>query len=523
MFLTKKIWLCLVFIFLLLWAWRPSLSVGFLSDDYEWLLPVEGLRWFQVWKLFWYPAIETITNTRYHPLVGFVFWVNFQLWHYNPFGYHLTNLVLHGVMVLGVYYVAKLLWELGDLKQKVSGRVGLIAASLFSVNPLLSEAVTWVSARYDLLASMFFLWSFVFLLLGLKHLRRKFFISSLILALVSLLAKETAVVFPVMLCTIIIYIAIQSNSKNYFVHVIYSLKKNWKLFLAFLGVIVFYFIISWLVIGRPIWASRGYTFSFSKPFLLWLVITVCGLVASFIGRKGLLKSKLWMPWFLIGISLFPVAFLPTQLRFLYLPMAFASVFIAFGLYEFVYMRNKVAAVFLWIFLLVLSTLILRSNNLSWVKASLVHQKTIFEIRQVIRKQKPSLVYVFNLPDHIGKVPVFRSHVEDAIKITFGDELNKEGVDIVVGPTPRNLSDSDVEVISSEELRVVSDVGFVVFEPMVVEKNGDGSVEVDWNGEWQARISADYREAQVFLPREMDGEKVIGLVFDGGEIRELDLE
>ncbi len=99
----------------------------------------------------------------------------------------------------------------------------------------------------------------------------------------------------------------------------------------------------------------------------------------------------------------------------------------------------------------------------------------------------------------------------------------DSMKIVVGPTPRDLSDSSALVDTSGEVKVRSESGFLVFEPTVVDREGDGSLTVNWKGEWEAKISSDRKEALVKLPRRLDDKGVLGLVFDRGEVRELALE
>ena len=77
--------------------------------------------------------------------------VSFQLEHavfgFEPFFFHLDNLLLH---VLGAFLVFLLLQKLG-LRRSTS----MLGSLLFLVHPINTEAVAWVSARKDLLSSVF--------------------------------------------------------------------------------------------------------------------------------------------------------------------------------------------------------------------------------------------------------------------------------------------------------------------------------------------------------------------------------
>src|SRR6516162_3504094 len=44
--------------------------------------------------------IEPGAAQQYYPLVHSVFWVEYHLWGYAPFGYHLVNILLHALSAL---------------------------------------------------------------------------------------------------------------------------------------------------------------------------------------------------------------------------------------------------------------------------------------------------------------------------------------------------------------------------------------------------------------------------------------
>ena len=86
------------------------------------------------------------------------------LWQFNPFGHHLTNVLLHSINAVLVFWLALHLLHLFRRKQEgepgealssslISGSV--IAALVFALHPLRAESVAWVSDRKDLLCGMF--------------------------------------------------------------------------------------------------------------------------------------------------------------------------------------------------------------------------------------------------------------------------------------------------------------------------------------------------------------------------------
>ncbi len=114
-------------------------------------------------------------------------------WGDNPFGYHLTNLFLHAINAVLVLLIFRL----------VPGAQGaaLTCSLIFALHPLQTNAVSYVSGRTDLLATVFFLAASLFCL---RHLfapkASGATIAGILLCLgLSLLAKETALIAPLLI------------------------------------------------------------------------------------------------------------------------------------------------------------------------------------------------------------------------------------------------------------------------------------------------------------------------------------
>src|SRR5438046_9131988 len=81
-------------------------------------------------------------------------WISFCLvhavWGMTPFGYHLTNLLLHATNAAVVYALASKLLLLSLPERLTSDRMrvrvgALVAALTFSLHPLRVESVAWVT------------------------------------------------------------------------------------------------------------------------------------------------------------------------------------------------------------------------------------------------------------------------------------------------------------------------------------------------------------------------------------------
>jgi tetratricopeptide (TPR) repeat protein len=157
----------------------PSLHADFVNfDDPEYVTANPDVR---------RPVLSTIFNIGHlkgwdwTPTVTLSHVLEYRLFGLRPVGYHLTNMLLHGISIVLVY----LLWV-----QCGVGPVECLATALvFACHPLQVESVAWIAARKNLLAAVFGL-AFVRAFLAAKPLL------GTTLLLLALGSKGTAVVFP---------------------------------------------------------------------------------------------------------------------------------------------------------------------------------------------------------------------------------------------------------------------------------------------------------------------------------------
>ncbi|XP_022250256.1 transmembrane and TPR repeat-containing protein 3-like, partial [Limulus polyphemus] len=98
---------------------------------------------------FWgTPLQKEQSHKSYRPITVFTFRLNYAVHGLQPFGYHVINVLLHALVCV-LYYRLCLLF----LPRVVS----FVAAILFSVHPIHTEAVAGVVGRAELLSAVFFL------------------------------------------------------------------------------------------------------------------------------------------------------------------------------------------------------------------------------------------------------------------------------------------------------------------------------------------------------------------------------
>ena len=164
----------------------PTFNAGFVWDDINYIQNNELIHTFDIGGI-----LSDYVMGNYHPVTILVFAIEYQIFGLDETGYHLVNLLLHLANVLLVYYAILLLTK--------KEMVALVTALLFSIHPLHTESVAWISELKDLLYSCFFFGAYIFYIKYLDSKKREYYLLALLLFLLSLLSKAMAASLPVLL------------------------------------------------------------------------------------------------------------------------------------------------------------------------------------------------------------------------------------------------------------------------------------------------------------------------------------
>jgi tetratricopeptide (TPR) repeat protein len=150
-------------------AYLPALQDGFVEwDDNVYILDNPFIRVFDLHLVRW--AFFGFHAGNWHPLTWLSHAGDYALWGLNPFGHHLTSIVIHAVNTGLVVLIVERLYKVAtDQRQSIgrqhvpAGQPALITAGitglLFGLHPVHVESVAWVAERKDLLSALFFLLS----------------------------------------------------------------------------------------------------------------------------------------------------------------------------------------------------------------------------------------------------------------------------------------------------------------------------------------------------------------------------
>lgn len=190
--MKQREWLFIVIVFAIPFlVYLPTLSGWFLTDDYG-FYPIFKMSIKDIMQGFQMVHDGELRLHPFRPVAIVSLWIDYHIWGWNSFGFHFTNTLLHSCNTILIYFLLRTL--------KISQIASLIAALFFGLYPAHSEAVVWISCRFDLLAQFLFLLSLLCWINGRKQENNRLLILSALTYLLSLFTKETVaggiILFP---------------------------------------------------------------------------------------------------------------------------------------------------------------------------------------------------------------------------------------------------------------------------------------------------------------------------------------
>jgi tetratricopeptide (TPR) repeat protein len=307
-------------------------------------------------------TISTYHTGYYRPLVNFSYRIDYKIWGMEAPGFRATNLILHLLTCFVLYHLIILF--VNDQK------AALLAALLFSVHPVNTESVSWITSRNNILVALFSLLSFYFYLRARIRMGYLGVLISASCFMLGVLSKE----FALMLLPILVLHRMLFGEKKW------AIRNEIFACFPFLLILVMYFFLRQNATGAflspkstaDLWPKiyfapylivhnlscvffpyrlHSFTVGYPISFLNWKAvgsILVLLLLAITLWKKRNNKLVLFsiLSFF---ISLFPVLnIIPTSassliaMRWLYFPMSFIFIAVAWLIQEFLSKRRSLA-------------------------------------------------------------------------------------------------------------------------------------------------------------------------------------
>ena len=211
-------------------------------------------------------AIEHPDQQRiWRPLAYLSFSMNWYVGQDEVFGFHVINILIHCVTSFILFQVLSCLFQSPVLKQRYSDEwytISLLAAILWAVNPIQTQAVTYIVQRMTLLAALFYISGIFFYLRARSSeqmpYRFLYFILCAVAWLLALASKENAILLPLGLVLVEI-VFFQRISE-------YRVRKRYPI--LFLAVSIIICIIGCVIYlnAQPLSLFAGYNDRFFTPW-----------------------------------------------------------------------------------------------------------------------------------------------------------------------------------------------------------------------------------------------------------------
>lgn len=156
------------------------------------------------------PSLRDLSNWRFvlgfspfRPLVNLSYAVDTALWGLQPYGFHLTGLLLHALDAALFWLLASaLLRDQASVATQAAAETGsqrlaaLGAACLFAVHPMMTEAVGYASARGEVLCAALVFACLLFARRAVMERRRRLWVGAALCWLLALASRENAAMVP---------------------------------------------------------------------------------------------------------------------------------------------------------------------------------------------------------------------------------------------------------------------------------------------------------------------------------------
>lgn len=143
----------------------PVLKNGFVNyDDDLYVLdnPILKIIDLNFLKKAFLSTDVSLLLLEWHPLTVVSLALDYAVWGLEPFGYHLTNVLLHSLNTFLVFILIARLFTIEGMRESRGVFFAAFTASLlFGIHPVHVESVAWVSERKDVLSAFFYLISLV--------------------------------------------------------------------------------------------------------------------------------------------------------------------------------------------------------------------------------------------------------------------------------------------------------------------------------------------------------------------------
>jgi len=423
-------------------AYGNIIDSFFLSDDFNWVYQIQTEGAFGVWT--------TPPDVFFRPIISLTLFLDYRIWGLNPVGYHLTNIFFHGLNGFLVYELSRLLFRDAKLAGNFVDFASIISAFIFIILPSHVEAVTWISARSDLVATCFGLAALCCYLKYKETRDRGWFLFSYLFFFLGLLSKESVIIYPGLIFLYEIYDLLKQK---------FEIKKTYKIIyypLIYVAAFPVYLGLRYLGLQKllggygsgvhmnfdPAIIRRGLGSSLRifipplphTPEATWQTFfaVFMGAILTFVivcfWQRGVYRSIAKLVILLLGlffVSLFPVINIRISVwnteaeRLLYLPSVFL-VILGVLVLGFLLSQYRLPTAILFLMISTFFSDHLYTSNQNWSMAGQISKQVM---ESVDRELEGDGMLLINIPDNLNGVYIYRNGFYPGTQLFCKSKIN----------------------------------------------------------------------------------------------------
>ncbi len=190
-------------VFILYW---PSLPGPFIFDDFQNLIPLGRYPELDLLQRVLVYITHEGESLIYRPISFLSFYINDNTWPSTPYGFRYTNIAIHSINTLLVFWLSLKIITLSSYKNSQTNTLFLsfCVALIWGIHPIQVNAVAYIVQRMTLLSGMFTLSGLILYVCGREKLFNnnnrsgliQMSLSILVFMPLAFLSKETGVLLP---------------------------------------------------------------------------------------------------------------------------------------------------------------------------------------------------------------------------------------------------------------------------------------------------------------------------------------
>ncbi len=163
-------------------VYLPVLHAVFVWDDSFMITDNQMLRSTDGLYKIWF----TNKPADHIPITLSALWLQYHLWHLNPLGYHIVNVLTHALGAILLWRILKRLAILG----------AWLAAAVFAIHPVGAASAAWISEQKNTISIIFFLLTILCYLRFEERPKAARYALALLMYVFALISKGSVVMLP---------------------------------------------------------------------------------------------------------------------------------------------------------------------------------------------------------------------------------------------------------------------------------------------------------------------------------------